>query len=142
MAMIILPMALLCTITLPHTTKDRRLNPHASEKGKQNEVAYNWRDINSVPDWLWQRITTNPLADGLWAAGWSAWRYREEIANKPRRTSEDMVINLQPLTLHAETQPVSITVGKSADLKWKVEAPTPPLGGRLEGLVFWHLHVS
>ncbi len=33
MAMIILPIVLLCIITLPHTTKGGRLNLHPSESG-------------------------------------------------------------------------------------------------------------
>jgi hypothetical protein len=98
--------------------------------------------MNDVPDWLWQGIATNLLADGLVAAGWLAWKYREEIANKLRRTPEDIVINLQPLTLRAEPQPARITVGKSVDLRWKVEAPTPSLARRLEELASWYLHVS
>jgi hypothetical protein len=94
--------------------------------------------MSDVPDWLWQGLA-------VWAAGKSlewAWIHRKVIADKLSRTPEDIVINLQPLTLRAEAQPVSVTVGKSVDLRWKVEAPTPSLARRLEELASWYLHVS
>jgi hypothetical protein len=96
----------------------------------------------NVPDWLWQELA----ADAIWTsiafgAAW-AYRHREVLADKLGRTPRDIVINAQPLTLHAEVPPARIKVGKSVDLRWKVEASTPSLARRLEELASWYLHVS
>jgi hypothetical protein len=87
-------------------------------------------------------ILTGLAADALWESGKWAWKHRQKFADKLRRTPEDIVINLQPLTLHAEVQPARITVGSERRLLWNIEAPTQSLARRLEELATWYLHVS
>jgi hypothetical protein len=90
----------------------------------------------SIPDWFWQGLVVWLAAKGLeWA-----WNHREEVAAKLRQTPEDIVINLQPISLHAEAQ--RITVQKDLDLRWRVQAPTPSLARRLEELAAWYFHIS
>ncbi len=87
-------------------------------------------------------ILTGLAADAMWESGKWAWKHRRMIADKLRRTPEDIVIHVQPLTLSAEIQPARITVDKSVDLGWKDESPAPSLARRLEDLAAWYLHVS
>ena len=99
--------------------------------------------MNDVPDWLWQGIAANLLADGLVAAGWLAWRYREAIA---QTLSRQPVVKesgaLAHLSTSAIAHPVKITVGSDRQILYNVEAPTPSLARRLEELASWYLHVS
>ncbi len=94
--------------------------------------------MNDVPDWLWQGIATNLIADSLVAAGWLAWKYRHILLDK---------LAQQPVLISAAggsigDSAVTLTAGADADLRWKVEAPTPSLARRLEELASWYLHVS
>jgi hypothetical protein len=68
------------------------------------------------------------------------WTHRKDFADNLRRTPSDIVVNLQPISLHAEAQ--RLTVHKDLDLRWRVKAPTPSLARRLEDLVAWYLNVS
>jgi hypothetical protein len=111
--------------------------------------------MSDVPDWLWQGIAANLLADGLVAVALLAWKYREQIAQRIR-TNSPQTIRIYGIpseeavgepTLTAGTTldarwNVLQTVGKSVDLRWNVEAPTPSLARRLEELASWYLHVS
>jgi len=75
------------------------------------------------------------------ATKWT-WNHRKDFADKLGRTPKDIVINAQPLTLHAEVPPVHITVASERQILYNVEAPTPSLARRLEELASWYLHVS
>jgi hypothetical protein len=100
-------------------------------------------------------ILTGLAADALWESGKWAYKNRQTVVDKLKRTPNDIVINLQPLSLRAETLPIRVTVNdrlgisdsfttvrKDLDLRWRVEAPTPSLARRLEDLVAWYLNVS
>jgi hypothetical protein len=97
-----------------------------------------------VPDWLWQGMT-------IWAAGKSiewAWKHRRTIAEQLRKTPEDIVIQLQPLSVGVEAQPAIVTAEANLyatgnlDATGKVQAHKPSLARRLEELAAWYLHVS
>jgi hypothetical protein len=99
-----------------------------------------------VPDWLWQELA----ADAIWTsiglgAAW-AWKQRKEIAGKLRFSNLKLgrqVISPYgaPSTERAGTP--TLTASAAADLRWKVEAPTPSLAKRLtdEGieLASWYM---
>jgi hypothetical protein len=95
--------------------------------------------MNDVPDWLWQGLS-------VWAVGKSlewAWNHRKVIADKVSRTPEDIVINLQPLTLRAEAPPIRIAVTDKLDITDSVTSKvTSSLASRLGELASWYLHVS
>lgn len=109
--------------------------------------------MNDVPNWLWQGIATNLLADSLVAAGWLAWKYRNEIANKVQR-KPPVLISAQSVGSGSATAALTVgksvearwnvlqTVGSERQLLWNVEAPKPSLARRLEELAAWYLHVS
>jgi hypothetical protein len=110
----------------------------------------------NIPDWLWRELVGNAVWEIPTVLVPLAWKYRKVIMNTLGLKAERRVINLQPLTLHAKAQPVllsgtiegkstldgTLTVGKSVDLRWNVEAPTPSLARRLEELASWWLHIS
>jgi hypothetical protein len=104
-----------------------------------------------APDWLWKGL----IVAASWELAKWAWANRTQIADKLRRTPKDIVINLQPLTLRAEAQPIHVTVSdglgisdsvttvqKDLNLRWRVESPATPLARRLEELAAWYLNVS
>jgi hypothetical protein len=111
--------------------------------------------MNDVPDWLWQELA----ADAIWTsiAVGAAWtlRNRREIIAKLRSITRqpvyisavgegngDAVATLTAgATLDAGWNNYQ-TTASSADLSWRVEAPTPSLARRLEELASWYLHVS
>lgn len=106
----------------------------------------------NAPDWLWKGL----VVAASWEAAKWVWKNREEIASKLSRTPEDIVINAQPLALHAELRPArlavvsqrhssyAIRVGEESTRRssYRIEAPTPSLARRLEELAAWYLHVS
>ncbi len=94
--------------------------------------------MNDVPNWVWQGIATNLAADGLVGASWLAWKYREALLKRLRRSRPAMVVPLPSLELAANLMPV----GSQNTAMWNVEAPTPSLARRLEELASWYLHVS
>ncbi len=92
-----------------------------------------------IPDWLWQNVVADLLTEGLPLTVWLAWHHREAILSKLGRR--------QPVLLSGTVEgggtfDGTLTVGKSVDLRWKVEAPTPSLARRLEDLAAWYFHVS
>ncbi len=99
--------------------------------------------MNEVPDWLWQGIATNLLADGLVAAVLLAWKYRETIA---QTLSRQPVVKEAPVLIQGSSsvtaRPTKITVGSERQILYDIEAPTPSLSRRLEELASWYLHVS
>lgn len=112
--------------------------------------------MNDIPDWLWRELVGNAVWEIPTVLVPSAWKYRKVIMNALGLKPERRVINLKPLILHAKAQPVllsgtmeggssldgTLTVGKSVDLRWNIETPTPSLARRLEELASWYLHVS
>jgi hypothetical protein len=114
----------------------------------------------NIPDWLWQELMADVIWTGIAVSAAWVWNRRKEIADKLGLSPEDIVINLQPLTLRTEAQPITLsgqamsssrssssasgtlTVNKNVDPSWNVEAPTPSLARRLEELASWYLHVS
>ena len=106
----------------------------------------------NVPDWFWQGLAVWLSAKGIeWV-----WNHRQEVAAKLERTSEDIVINLQPLTLRAEAQPAHVSVVTKRQFSYavrvaeesrrgssyRVEALKPTLARRLEDLALWYLRAS
>ena len=105
-----------------------------------------------IPDWFWQGVVTNIVADAFGLAVWLAYRNREHLRDR----LGDFTASMTPASLNAEGRTVyisamgegtssahaTITVGTDADLRWNVEAPTPSLARRLEELAAWYLHVS
>jgi hypothetical protein len=116
--------------------------------------------MNDLAETILTGILTGLAANAVWESGKWAWKYREEIARRFSRISEDIAVGLQPATLHTEgrhitavvNDQISVTdqattrVTKDADLRWNVEASTRWLPKRLtdEGieLLSWYLRVS
>lgn len=103
--------------------------------------------MNEVPDWLWQGIATNLLADGLVAAGWLAWKYRAKIIDTLDLTPEDIVVSMQPATLRAKGQPIllsAVSAGRSSSSATGTLTVVcqHSLARRLGELASWYLHVS
>ena len=98
--------------------------------------------MNDLAETVLTGILSGLAADILWDSGKWAWRNRQDIAVRLGRSPRDIVINLQPLTLRAEAQPINVTVGSERQILYNVEAPTPSLARRLEELGSWYLHVS
>ena len=84
-------------------------------------------------------ILTGLAADALWESGKWAWKHREAILSK---LGKRQPVLLSGAIEGGSTFDGTLTVGKSVDLRWKVEAPTPSLARRLEELASWYLHVS
>jgi hypothetical protein len=98
--------------------------------------------MNDVPDWLWQGIATNLLADSLVAAGWLAWKYRGAIAQTLSRQPvvKNSAAHLK-MSFSLSGHPVKVTVASERLSLYDIEAPTPSLARRLEDLAAWYLHV-
>jgi hypothetical protein len=70
-----------------------------------------------------------------------AWIHRKAILSTLR------IRNQQPVLLSGTVEgggtfEGTLTVGKSVEARWNVEAPTPSLARRLEELASCYLHVS
>ena len=96
----------------------------------------------NVPDWLWQNIVSDLLADGLKAAaiGLLAWIYRKLMLMQRK----PVTISMNPANLKAEGQPVYVSASIQAKSTVKATATVvkPSLARRLEELAAWYLHVS
>ena len=93
----------------------------------------------NVPDWLWQNIVSDLLADGFKAAaiGLLAWMYRRlnTIRTPPKPT---LTAGTQAQILYD----VRGLAGTERHILYNVEAVKPSLARRLEDLAAWYLHVS
>jgi hypothetical protein len=96
----------------------------------------------NVPDWLWQNIVSEFLADGLKVAaiGLLAWIYRKLMLMQRK----PVTISMKPANLTAEGQPVYVSASIQAKSTVKATATVvkPSLARRLEELAAWYLHVS
>jgi hypothetical protein len=96
----------------------------------------------NVPDWLWQNIVSDLLADALKAAaiGLLAWIYRKLMLMQRK----PVTISMNPANLTAEGQPVYVSASIQAKSTVKATATVikPSLARRLEELAAWYLHVS
>jgi hypothetical protein len=100
----------------------------------------------NVPDWLWQGLVENAIWAGIaFSAAW-AWKHRRMSAGNLKRTPEDVVVPLQPLTLRAEAQQMHVTVsdklGITDNVLTTVSKGAPSLARRFEELAAWYMHVS
>ena len=100
----------------------------------------------NVPDWLWQGLLVEAIWTGIVGGAAWAWKHRRMSAGKLKRTPEDVVVPLQPLTLRAEAQPMHVTVsdklGMTDNVLTTVSKGAPSLVRRLEELAAWYLRVS
>lgn len=109
----------------------------------------------SEPHWLIQELAGNAAWTAVGFGAAYAWKYREAIATKLRRSIPQTLhvygipsqqsIGEPTITAGASAQlnwSVRGLAGKSIDLRWNVESPTPSLARRLEELAAWYLHVS
>jgi|SRR5215211_3212997 len=96
----------------------------------------------NVPDWLWQNIVSDLLADGLKAAaiGLLAWLYRKLMLMQRK----PVTISMKPANLTAEATPVlvSATIQGRSTVRATATVEKTSLARRLEELVSWYLHVS
>jgi hypothetical protein len=106
------------------------------------------------PHWLVQELAGEAVWTALALGAAWAWTKREVIRNR----FGVVTVPMKPATLKVEGAKGTVylsavgdgigegsgtvTVGAVADLRWKVEAPTPSLARRLEDLAAWYLNVS
>jgi hypothetical protein len=98
--------------------------------------------MTHIPDWLWQGLVEDAAWTGLAFGVAYAWKHRRTIAARLGKAHEDIVIQMQPMTLKVEAQPSLVTIEKTLDARWNVEPPAPSLARRLEDLALWYLRVS
>jgi hypothetical protein len=92
-----------------------------------------------IPDWLWQGLVADAIWTSIAFSGAWAYRHREAIL---RRLGKRQPVLLSGTLRGESSLDGTLTVGKSVDLRWNVEPPTPSIARRLEELAYWYLHVS
>jgi hypothetical protein len=103
----------------------------------------------NVPDWLWQNIVSDLLADGLKVAaiGLSAWMYRKMRLMQRRPILLSGAIEggshlSGELSVGGHTRTVSDNIGVTDNVLVTLNKGTPSLASRLEELALWYLRVS